>query len=402
MCLLSFRLGQHQPEQLRKLYKNYRARQGEWLSGVDLLKRLGKLKDDLEPKFKSTSHIAALPYLVKVHPDHKEGEDYPILNEIRTVFEKATWKIGEEEDGALLYEGRITEWVSGEEAQKELRKALNSILDNYEKKLRPSPYYALLLADGDNMGKTIDAQKKPDEHQRLSRKLSQFAIAVPEVVRKYQGVCVYAGGDDILAYLPLHTVLECGAELETKFKSQMEVFTTIDHLSPTLSAGIVIAHHLTPLSDVLEMARQAEKEAKSFEGKNALAITLSKRGGVARTITDKWDALYQRVTRLSTLSRQGAISAGTAYELQELERFFSRTTIPIQGKIDEAIRIIKRKRESGGEKKINDKIQQDFEKWLTNGISPGRLAYEMIIAQTFGSAADMASIPLPIDQEASQ
>ena len=56
----------------------------------------------------------------------------------------------------------------------------------------------------------------------------------------------------------------------------------------TLSIGIAIYHHLEPLNDALELARNAEKIAKKVDGKNALAITLSKRGSGDRTITGSW------------------------------------------------------------------------------------------------------------------
>src|SRR5690606_34688236 len=49
------------------LYWNYRARPGEQLSGVDLLKRLGE--PDSAPKFKSTTHMAALPFFEHIGPD---------------------------------------------------------------------------------------------------------------------------------------------------------------------------------------------------------------------------------------------------------------------------------------------------------------------------------------------
>src|SRR5258708_21422384 len=76
-------------------------------------------------------------------------------------------------------------------------------------KKRPGPYYALLQADGDGMGEVIDAQAVHgyERHRQLSQQLANFASGVGVIVeKKNQGALVYAGGDDVLAFLPLHTV----------------------------------------------------------------------------------------------------------------------------------------------------------------------------------------------------
>ncbi len=43
----------------------------------------------------------------------------------------------------------------------------------------PNPYLAVIVADGDNMGKTISELARPGEHQALSRELSKFAESAP-------------------------------------------------------------------------------------------------------------------------------------------------------------------------------------------------------------------------------
>ena len=65
--------------------------------------------------------------------------------------------------------------------------------------------------------------------------------------------------------------------------------------------GLVIAHHLESLSQIMNLARTAEKAAKGVPGKDALAITLSKRSGIDRTIAGHWSTLapmFDQLTRL--------------------------------------------------------------------------------------------------------
>ena len=280
--------GDPDKEKARKintLYINYGARRAEQLSGVDLLKRNGKITQ----KFHSTSYMAALPFLMGLEK-REQFED-----EILQIMGKfGITKGGEEEP--ILFESRISDYIPDKDEQEKFRGQLNAILKKYAGNKRPSPYYAMLLADGDNMGKAIDRQSSIDDHKKISEALSDFSIQAKNIIQSEEnaGVPIYVGGDDVLAYLPLHTALQCSKALEEAFRKQMEPFGD-NSVQPTLSGGIVIAHHLTPLSEVLDLARSAERIAKSVEGKNALAITLSKRSGTERTVVDKWSNLSERL-----------------------------------------------------------------------------------------------------------
>lgn len=383
-------------KKIRKLYDNYHARQGERLSGVDILKRMGEAKS--APEFKSTSHMAALPFMEKIG----DAKSKKLIAEIRQLFEDAGWDIGEHDNGALLYESRLADWIPAGDEQDKLRKDFNTILEKHVGKSQPGPYYALLAADGDNMGVVIDAQKDIQAHRDLSQALSEFAAEAPKIVGRQNGLLIYSGGDDVLAYLPLNKALECAKELESAFRAKIpEKFKTEkdgQEIRPTLSIGIVIAHHLEPLSDVLDLARNAERKAKEIEGKNGLAITLSKRGGADRTISGKWGAFDKRLKQLVDFAESDAISAGTAYELQELHRVLSETTIPAKGLAQEARRIVGRKQESGGGKAIDEeKVRKVFDHWLDpdkDNIALNELAKEMIVARMFAGDSQ------PVEEQA--
>jgi CRISPR-associated protein Cmr2 len=58
------------------------------------------------------------------------------------------------------------------QAQQALEAFLNSVCGHD----RPTPYYALLHADGDNMGKTISVLASIEAHKALSRALSGLQV----------------------------------------------------------------------------------------------------------------------------------------------------------------------------------------------------------------------------------
>lgn len=379
------------------LYNRFRARPSERLSGVDVLKRLGERSD--QPVFYSTSYVAALPFLNHIDANQRAGDRKQLFAKINNLL--LEYGLGQDGDeGDLVFTSRLVELIADPEERKTVADKMEKILEEFSGKIRPQPYYALLAADGDNMGAAIDhltTQPDPQSQQRkLSVALSAFADAVEGIVKTHEGVLVYAGGDDVLAYLPLHTVLQCANELANEFATTLSSFKTEKGISPTLSTGIVVTHHLEPLSDALEMARRAEQAAKALNGKHGLAITVSKRSGVDRTIQGNRIALNARIQKMITWRRNGSISAGTAYELQNLDRVLSQPDVPKEAVIAEALRIIGRKRETGGNTPVNDEIKKDFREWMTNegieshNIKLREIVFELIIADAFAKALDMA------------
>jgi CRISPR-associated protein Cmr2 len=380
------------PENIRKrkiedLYTRYRARRGEQLSGVDLLKRLGRL--DATPDFKSTSDMAAFPFVRKFNM--KDGEP-------RTLVETLKAKVPANSDGldgiyeGLVFESRFADAFPAQELTDAQKQEFSNTLKKFAGNTKPNPYYALLAADGDFMGKVIDGHKEMHAHQNISKSLAKFATRAPDIVSAYAGVAIYSGGDDVLAYLPLNTAMACAKELEDVFREELKVYAIQEDgksIAPTLSIGIVIVHHLEPLSDALQLVRKAEKDAKAVPGKNGLAIILSKRSGVDRPVSDKFEVLYNRLTQLITYARDGAISGGTAYEFQELHRVLFGTNIPPEAKAKEALRIVKRKRQSGTDEEIDDTVKTTFEGWLDR-IELEQLAREMIVAKELAKDEEVA------------
>jgi len=147
----------------------------------------------------------------------------------------------------------------------------------------PPTYYAVIQLDGDNMGEVV---QDLDEKQlgEVSAKLARFAgESVPDAVRAALGTLVYAGGDDVLAFVPASRALSCANQLNQAFQS-----LKFPKLPATCSAAVVLAHYKAPLRLVLEAAREAEQLAKQ-SGKDCLAISVMKRSGEHSTAVIGWD-----------------------------------------------------------------------------------------------------------------
>jgi CRISPR-associated protein Cmr2 len=390
----------------RALYDNYGAGPAERLSGVDLLKRRGVTA--YGEHFQSTSHMAALPFLERLkqiltnrHLQLAKAAWDTYIQEVRKFSQQLEYipdhvpphPLLGKYDGSMLLESRLVDilYVAGkDQGLQQARLALQnfySVLDEQCKALhfaakRPGPYYAFLQADGDEMGKIIDAQAKqsPERHQQLSRKLSEFAEQARNIVNEHRGALVYAGGDDIMAFLPLDTVLECASRLARTFRKTLQAFPDQEGQTPTLSAGIAIAHHLESLYQVRQLTKRAEERAKDVSGKDALSITLSKRSGEDYHITGHWKDLDISLPQLVDFCRKEALPAGTAYELRDLllrlgistDETFSSAQEQASTQYAEvikwdALRILKRKLYVPRDKfppKQAEEIERFFKAWL--------------------------------------
>lgn len=219
-------------------------------------------------------------------------------------------------------------------------------------------YYALMLMDGDHMGailsgegeagtsirfresfhpqvrqafdarasqhpelKRYGAQRRPvspGRHLAISAALGDFAQTVARhvVEEEHLGRILYAGGDDVLAMLPVTDVLSCAQRLRHAYSGTLPADEDMDwgelakdpdklHCKngfawlrdrlmrmmgerATASCGLVIAHHQAPLSLVLRELRSAERRAKTEGGRNAFSLSILKRSGGALRLTARW------------------------------------------------------------------------------------------------------------------
>lgn len=158
-----------------------------------------------------------------------------------------------------------------------------------------SGYYAVIMMDGDDMGKWISGVKAGlteidiAYQQRLSNNLESFAHQlVPPEVKKSGGELIYAGGDDVLAFLPQREILTLVKSLRLGFGTYLTADMKVGDAEATASMGIVIAHEKAPLSMVLNYTREMEGKAKSYthpltgKEKDAIGLALITHSGEIR------------------------------------------------------------------------------------------------------------------------
>lgn len=198
-------------------------------------------------------------------------------------------------DGSLFFpEFRRSRFEgAAQEHAEAFGRRLGQIIKDHNLKLdSPTPFYAVLMMDGDSLG--IHMSKR--ENQRaIPHALDAFTKVAADIVKSCNGSLIYAGGDDVLAILPLEDALNCAASLRQAYLDAFRTHLSENSSSPlptTLSGAVVYAHVKTPLGEVLRTAHDVlDDVAKELTGRDAIAVRVIKPGGDHMT----WAAPWKRV-----------------------------------------------------------------------------------------------------------
>lgn len=151
---------------------------------------------------------------------------------------------------------------------------------------RPRSYYAIVLMDGDRLGKLL--QQSGNAAGTISQALNAFSQNVTNTVTQHNGITIYAGGDDVLALLPLDQAIDCANSLNQAYRN---AFASKGLAQATASTAIVFTHHQYPLSNSLRHAHfLLDHIAKDINGRDSCAISVLNSGGEHLRWRNTWDA----------------------------------------------------------------------------------------------------------------
>jgi CRISPR-associated protein Cmr2 len=293
-------------------------------------------------------------------------------------------------EGTALYPSRFHEWQ--QETEWETQETLTALRSALKALPEVSPYLAVLIADGDGMGAAIANLPDADANREFSRMLDGFARQAHAIVQQHHGVLVYAGGDDVLALVPVDQCLACARQLHDDFAQRLAAFGR-----PTLSVGIAIAHFLENLEDLLEYGRAAERMAKAFAGKDALAVRVHPRSGTPVAVCAGWNGRPDhRWTRFAELLRCRGLPAKLPYDLSKLAALYAAwddaATLP-QALQRDVRRVIRDKQPKAGRAYLAE-IEHILEA-LACPEDLRRMCDELLVARHLAWAMDQAQAPWP-------
>lgn len=150
-----------------------------------------------------------------------------------------------------------------------------------------SPFYAVLLMDGDSLGMQMS---NPENQTIITQGLEKFTHKVGEIAQQENGFLIYAGGDDVLAILPLEDAFNCAVKLRKHYAA---CFANTG-VETTLSGAIEFAHIKTPLTKILSDSHGLLDDiAKDKTGRDAIACRVWKPGGLQLEWAQPWEVALQ-------------------------------------------------------------------------------------------------------------
>lgn len=318
----------------KDLVQKYRIAENEQLDGVGLLKRAGGKPDQFVP----ITNVALACWIERAS---KAAE-----RELRCLDEQCEaqgfsrvwrpdigWTKAFHHDAQVFFPDRWRSLLEEAQAEQEARSwGQQHVRPILAVMSPPYPYVACLVADGDRMGDALSKLESPEAHRRFSENLAVFASRARTVVEREQnqGLLVYSGGDDVLAFVALPDALSCAEQLRGAFREVMKnALPRVNEADlPTLSIGIGVGHVLDGLGELLALGREAEKLAKGSdlpqaERRNGLAIVVDKRSGGKLRWRSRWDGAplgaverLQAAQKVLTPSEGAWISSKKIYQIR--------------------------------------------------------------------------------------
>lgn len=288
----------NQIEQLLEVYWVVQPYEGKYKEEKSQLEaRLNAIKNDRMyrqlPESGLTCTVCAQRDALYMDPFDNDATIKQIKEKVKNTWSQRSEKFkGKENDGRIRDDEYLCSICIGKRVAREYFKkevyqqsssfqSFPSVLDIAGK----YTYYAILSMDGDNMGSWFN-NKTSEDAGKVSHALATFSRqVVPNVIKNAKGHLVYAGGDDVLAFLPVDKALQVANELRIKFGAKGSGLE-----GATASVGLMIGHRKAPLHVLLQEAKRLEDLAKSYvhkdqhQEKNALAIAV-------RTSSEKREAV---------------------------------------------------------------------------------------------------------------
>lgn len=280
----------------------------------------------------SVSYIAAVPWLeraAKLEPEQQSDYFKSAQGQLNCDFmgESHTRLFGLPKnglfklDGHLLHLDGIKSWnsdslVGQDYTQKEkARNTLSRGLVEIHKKVglqSASEFYAVLMMDGDRIGARLGSQE-----DLVKLGLANFTNAVrayfdPKGSKKNaaKGTLIYAGGDDVLALVPVDYVITAAKQLRAEYESAFaKAHATLKGKGKpaefTMSAAIIFTQYKVPLRTALSKSHHyLDNIAKNENGRDSLAIAVLKPGGITYDWVSCWYNEVDPVSVLEQVSRE--------------------------------------------------------------------------------------------------
>lgn len=156
-----------------------------------------------------------------------------------------------------------------------------------KKKYKKYNYFAVAYVDIDHMGSFLSSIDNIDDMNLFSSYCSKWIDASADLIKDYNGVMIYAGGDDMFFLAPVtynnEMILDLCKKINVEFKEVFEEYNKKIQkpFNGSLSFGISIQYKKYPLSEAIVNSRTLLFDIckDSSDTRNSIALSLQKHSG---------------------------------------------------------------------------------------------------------------------------
>ena len=271
---------------------------------ADVILKIYEYLDAAELSQKINPHAESEKYLIEFLEKYRPNYNFLHRTEFGDRQFKSTAEIATAEFAGTSFYEKAREYIRRDkesdqsEYYQKIRNGAGRRFRNYQK------YMAIVQADGDNFGQFIkQLYQQPNSEtlvRRFSMNLWHFSKEAVELINRYNGTPIYAGGDDLLFFCPVaHTRLDENGKALIE-KTLFDLIDEIDGLfdswftrdsdfqgvlegmsiRPTMSYGVSISYYKFPLNEARELTvQQLFYQAKGTCHKNAVSYAVLKHSG---------------------------------------------------------------------------------------------------------------------------
>ena len=168
-------------------------------------------------------------------------------------------------EGTALFRNRYHELIEEADIDKQSLLPLGKEVGRLGE---PNPYLAVLVADGDNMGKTLSRLDDADQHRASPPRSPSSPERLTTSSMSITAYWCMRMGMMCLAFVPVDKCLSCDRVLHNKFAELLKEWGT-----PTLSVGVAIGHFMENLEDLRDTVMPLKNMPRSSRIAMALPFT---------------------------------------------------------------------------------------------------------------------------------
>ncbi|GEM_PF-6459099 len=256
----------------------------------------------------------------------------------------------------------------------------------------------------------------PSLHRNMSSILRDLSLIYPDIVEEVGGITLYSAGDELLAAVPASKAVDFVERVIRAYRGHLLRVRGRLHLGmgekATVSGGVVVAHRLIPMSEMLRAVSEELAVAKDGSpdsppgSRNRVSFAKMTRGGHYQRAVISGDLLLRGVASSLLLKVRDVIQAEEILSrsfvkdfLEYMERFGAKAYEPDKPESIEPLVRLSIRRNLHGTEERNSEVEEEFVKMYIDLLSKEEKEYE---EWHLGFEKDLMLYKMPVELERTQ